>query len=68
MEIAITGEGKTDYGILVYETNTWKWKWGPIAAYIQKIADKNSVPVTLHPITRKDITELRLQRSMDYGR
>ena len=59
MNIAVTGEGKTDYGIKEYGSMTWKW--GPIAYYIKKIANEQGVEVALSPISREDIRDFRLQ-------
>ena len=65
MEIAVTGEGKTDYGMREYGCPTWKW--GPIATYIRKVADKNDVSISLTPISREDISKIKIQRSMGSG-
>lgn len=65
MEIAVTGEGKNDYGMREYGCPTWKW--GPIATYIRKVADKNDVSISLTPISREDISKIKIQRSMGSG-
>lgn len=65
MEIALTGEGKTDYGMQEYGSTSWKW--GPIAYYIKNIAQRNNVDVNLSPITREEIKGFKLQRSMKNG-
>lgn len=60
MKIAVTGEGVTDYGEKEYGTD--KWKWGPVAVYLIRIAQKKGVNVELHPIPREQIESLKLQR------
>ncbi len=65
VDIALTGEGKTDYGYKEYGSN--EWKWGPIASYIKSIAAKNDIVVNLYPIAREEIKGFKLQRSMQTG-
>ena len=58
MNIAVTGEGATDYG-----TGTQlEWNWGPVAVYLKRIADDNKVDIELSPIHKKDVERIRLQR------
>ncbi|WP_408071438.1 hypothetical protein [Butyrivibrio sp. JL13D10] len=62
--IAVTGEGKTDYGISEYNKKKAieEWKWGPIADYIRKIADEKGKDIELVPIDRRDVDKVRLNR------
>lgn len=59
MIIAVTGEGKTDFGIQEYGTT--KWKWGPIEVYLRKIAQEEGVDISLEAIPRQDVEGVHLQ-------
>ncbi|WP_026664621.1 DUF4276 family protein [Butyrivibrio sp. FC2001] len=62
IKIAVTGEGSTDYGKRKYGTD--EWDWGPIAVYINKIAEEKNRIIELYPIEREDIKRVQLHRSM----
>lgn len=62
MKIAVTGEGPTDYGRSEYADGEWQWVWGPIAVYLEKIAEVNDVDIELIPIEKKRVQEHRLQQ------
>lgn len=70
MEIAVTGEGKTDYGCFVYDKKKCanKWQWGPIAIYIKKIAEERNVDISLVPIERETIKKYSLGRNVKSGK
>ena len=61
MKIAVTGEGKTDYGYLDY--NSREWKWGPVGIYITRISAEKDRKIELIPIPRNEVDKIRLQRS-----
>jgi len=56
--IAVTGEGATDYGT----GSSIDWNWGPVAVYLNRIADANKVNIELSPIHKKEVDNIRLQR------
>ena len=53
MKIAITGEGKTDFGQKEYSTG--KWLPGPAIVYAENIAKEKGVEVEFIPIEKEDV-------------
>ena len=49
MNIAVTGEGVTDYGQQVFGED--KWEEGPVQVYLKRIADNYKINVNI----KKDI-------------
>ena len=62
MKIAITGEGKTDFGQKEYSTG--KWLPGPAIVYAENIAKEKGVEVEFIPIEKEDVKKVKLQRSV----
>ena len=60
MKIAITGEGKTDFGQKEYSTG--KWLPGPAIVYAENIAKEKGVEVEFIPIEKEDVKKVKLQR------
>ena len=60
MKIAITGEGKTDFGQKEYSTG--KWLPGPAIVYAEIIAKEKGVEVEFIPIEKEDVKKVKLQR------
>lgn len=59
MNIAVTGEGVTDYGQQVFGED--KWEEGPVQVYLKRIADNYKINVNINPIDRRDVERVRLQ-------
>lgn len=60
-EIAVTGEGPTDYGTKEFGG---EWLWGPVGVYLYKVAEKLNKSINLIPIERKDVESFHLGRSI----
>ena len=60
MKIAITGEGKTDFGQKEYSTG--KWLPGPAIVYAENIEKEKGVEVEFIPIEKEDVKKVKLQR------
>lgn len=61
MQIAVTGEGHTDYGQRDYYTN--QWLDGPIQGYMKKIADRVSQePLEFHVLEKEDVRRVKVQQ------
>ena len=60
-EIAVTGEGPTDYGTKEFGG---EWHWGPVGVYLYKVAEKLNKSISLIPIERKDVESFHLGRSI----
>ena len=60
MKIAITGEGKTDFGQKEYSTG--KWLQGPAIVYAENIAKEKGVEVEFIPMEKEDVKKVKLQR------
>lgn len=61
VDIAITGEGPTDYGTREFGG---KWLWGPVGVYISKISGQVGKNINLVPVERKEVEARHLLRSL----
>lgn len=59
MDIAVTGEGVTDYGKKKFGQDGWDE--GPVQVYLNRIAEDNGVDVRLGMIERADVERIQLQ-------
>ena len=62
MKIAITGEGKTDFGQKEYSTG--KWLPGPAIVYAENIAKEKGAEVEFIPIEKEDVKKVKFKRSV----
>ena len=61
MQIAVTGEGHTDYGQRDYITK--EWKDGPIQCYMREIAKKvTEEPIEFHVFEKEDVRRVKVQQ------
>ena len=66
MNIAVTGEGSTDYGKAVYGS-PGQWKEGPVQVYLRKIAAEEGIGIDLDMVDRAELTKVKLQRKQLTG-
>lgn len=59
MDIAVTGEGVTDYGKKKFGQD--EWEDGPVQVYLYRIARDNGVDVRLGMIERAEVEKIQLQ-------
>lgn len=62
MKIAITGEGKTDFGQKEYSTG--KWLPGPAIVYAENIAKEKGAEVEFIPIEKEDVKKVNYKDAL----
>lgn len=66
-QVAVTGEGPTDYGCRIFDKRSgqYQWQWGPVIEILEKCrkAAENETEVEWVPVEKEEIKKIKLLRT-----